>query len=1033
MDLESSSSQQSQQLLPSSKVNFRCKEGIISFNNSIALLEHPNELYRHMLSFLSNCCINKALTLQPTTMYVEYLKEFWYTTEVEEETKTITFSLSWCDKPLSFTQDEFISAIGLPICKDVVPLPPKETVRAGLATLGLFDKDKPTLSSTVLVNSSPLKMKYFTPIWKLFMQYIVKCLGGMQGSHDQMNLNQQTIAYCLIWGLEIDIGAIIFSDLIHKLQNGKKNRELNICYTRFLSLIFEKLLGENYISNDLTLVKPHTITAASFQKPLASEVALTSHMLKVAKLFQEPEQSLIPPSGEVNADDTADKSLSRASVQPVTQPKAPTDLKTKKKRIPPSSKPKSPYKVRVILPKKQVTETQHAEVTVATADATQSLEASESAEEQVNQPIAAEAEKVLDQKVEETVHESGFVAMEDVTFEQIIDEFKSKTQDAEEGDAFDSLSGLRSMPDDDLASMTGFKTQDSADHVSEEGTETLHAFADKPAQSDPLGHLHEELSLLHNKLIKDSIKNSVSESIAEELPHVEAQICFTSEGAEQIPSQQNEDIHQTEGHGFPPRSSRSFKKANAEGDKWEKNSSESPAEEKDAQHPDETKGEQDSGATTVAIVQREQPSAQVIPNAGQAPLVNEEKALVLHTSEEKSSEEDTSGKKETDDEPPAKKLKFLIPSSSIPSPTPLKSIMPDPLKVTEAIKMTLDQFTKHLSKTTPSIFSPTPLREPTLPKDQTPPRDKSKGKSIATEDPLKDIMPFMEKGGSAPKISSLKSFVIPEEPLSQEKVMAQLKEMKRLAYLKAEKEKSEKFLKKILNPATIRAQTQKMAEHEAKRQKMLDEYNHQISFRADQLPITKISYVVNPNKEATMKITRGDKPLNLIVHPNFRLKTLGFSEWLESLRAKFQWVINQTRKLGLPPPPALATFGMTAEDKKRKKTEILKEVFVTKNITVDGMQRNLIPPPGVVSIEGLVINKPELGIFFMNRNTDIAFQRESEFHLTPTVQLIRIQNQIKVDSEIADAMFKKMIYVIEAMSDCIEARKIVEKNLDNLG
>ncbi|GJS32753.1 hypothetical protein Tco_0531135 [Tanacetum coccineum] len=111
--------------------------------------------------------------------------------------------------------------------------------------------------------------------------------------------------------------------------------------------------------------------------------------------------------------------------------------------------------------------------------------------------------------------------------------------------------------------------------------------------------------------------------------------------------------------------------------------------------------------------------------------------------------------------------------------------------------------------------------------------------------------------------------------------MAQLKEMKRLADLKAEKEKSKKLLKKILNPATIRAQTHKTAEHEAKRQKLLDEYNHQISFRADQLPITKISYVVNPNKEATMKITRGDNPLNLIVHPNFRLKTLGFSEWLE--------------------------------------------------------------------------------------------------------------------------------------------------------
>ncbi|GKE05290.1 hypothetical protein Tco_1397308 [Tanacetum coccineum] len=125
--------------------------------------------------------------------------------------------------------------------------------------------------------------------------------------------------------------------------------------------------------------------SASFQKPLASEVALTSHMLKVAKLSEElTEQSLILSSEDVNADDGADKSLSRTTVQPITQPKAPTDLKPKKKRIPPSSKPKSPYKVRVILPKKQVIETQHADVTVATANATKSLVASELAEEQGN-------------------------------------------------------------------------------------------------------------------------------------------------------------------------------------------------------------------------------------------------------------------------------------------------------------------------------------------------------------------------------------------------------------------------------------------------------------------------------------------------------------------------------------------------------------------------------------------------------------------------------------------------------------------------
>ncbi|GKC32186.1 hypothetical protein Tco_1039480 [Tanacetum coccineum] len=200
-----------------------------------------------------------------------------------------------------------------------------------------------------------------------------------------------------------------------------------------------------------------------------------------------------------------------------------------------------------------------------------------------------------------------------------------------------------------------------------------------------------------------------------------------------------------------------------------------------------------------------------------------------------------------------------------------------------------------------------------------------------------------------------------------------------------------------------------------------------------------------------MKITRGDNPLNLIVHPNFRLKTLGISEWLEvhalaskkyrtsnnlllqSLRAKFQRVINQAKRLGLPLPPKLATFGLTAKEKKRKKTKFIKEMFVTEDARVDRMNRNLIPPPGVVPIEGLVIKEPESGIFYMNKNTDVVFQRESEFHLTLTVQLIRIQNQIKVDSKIASEMFTKMIYVIEARNDCNKVREIVEKNLDNLG
>nr|GEW16950.1 hypothetical protein [Tanacetum cinerariifolium] len=396
------------------------------------------------LAELSFTILVTELAIQPFAIYVEYLKEFWYTAKVDEATKTITFSLSSFKKPLSFTQNEFVSAIGLPTCKHVIPLPNKKTVRAGLATLGLINKDKPTLSSTVLVNSSPIKIKYFTHTWRIFMQYIIKCLGGMQGSHDQLNLNLQTIAYYLIWGVEIDIRAIIFSDLVHKLQNGKKNREANICYTRFLSLIFKKLLGGNYINNALTFKKPHTISTASFQKPLASEVTLTLHMLKVAKLFQDSKQSLIFSFEKVNANDGTGKSLSRTTVQPITQLKAPTDKKPKNKRILSSSKPSVLKIIRESSLTIQVADTQPAEILGATAYITKR----ESGEEYGYPWPNRESESALN-------------------FLNLLYTLRIKHDDMDQRIEEPVDADLHSMSDDELMLISGFETDD----LNEKGTE----------------------------------------------------------------------------------------------------------------------------------------------------------------------------------------------------------------------------------------------------------------------------------------------------------------------------------------------------------------------------------------------------------------------------------------------------------------------------------------------------------------------------------------------------------------------------------
>nr|GEX28249.1 retrovirus-related Pol polyprotein from transposon TNT 1-94 [Tanacetum cinerariifolium] len=320
--------------------------------------------------------------------------------------------------------------------------------------------------------------------------------------------------------------------------------------------------SDEVINNDLTLVKPYTITAASFQKPLAYEVPLTLHMLKAAKLSEEPEQSLLPPYREVNADDTTDKSLSRASVQPVIQSKATTDLKTKKKKIPPSSIPKSPYKVRVILPKKQVAQTQHAEVRVATTNATKSLKAFELAEEQGNQPLTAEAVKVLDQHVKEE-KDDEFVAIEKVdkeisleilTVEQLLDESDKLNKAVQEplespydtkSEIKGSDSDLQSMPDDDLRSVSGFHTTDFdnthknkvslhsrlgdmessiVQQVSTEFKSSLPALVIDSLKEQLPSLLSDALKVTLPRLLKDSIRSSISKSIEEELPHVEAQV-----------------------------------------------------------------------------------------------------------------------------------------------------------------------------------------------------------------------------------------------------------------------------------------------------------------------------------------------------------------------------------------------------------------------------------------------------------------------------------------------------------------------------
>ncbi|GJS50163.1 hypothetical protein Tco_0600284 [Tanacetum coccineum] len=182
-------------------------------------------------------------------------------------------------------------------------------------------------------------------------------------------------------------------------------------------------------------------------------------------------------------------------------------------------------------------------------------------------------------------------------------------------------------------------------------------------------------------------------------------------------------------------------------------------------------------------------------------------------------------------------------------------------------------------------------------------------------------------------------------------------------------------------PTQLRAQEEELAEIETKRiqhmNKMRDEY-HYINFRDDALPITKFIY---------------------------------------------KWVATTTNKLGLPLPPQLTIFELPPAEKKRKRrVEVMKEVFLKEYIIVDGMHKKLTPSEGVINHWYGIRNK--IRDFVYNGSLDLVFQRESEFHLATTSQLIRIQIAIKVDSVIAIEMYDKMIYVIEAKSGFVEAREV---------
>ncbi|GKE54448.1 hypothetical protein Tco_1489604, partial [Tanacetum coccineum] len=283
-------------------------------------------------------------------------------------------------------------------------------------------------------------------------------------------------------------------------------------------------------------------------------------MLKVAKLSKEPEESLILPYEEVNAQESADKSQSGTSVQPLSQPKAPTAKKPKKKKIPSSTQLKVSNVSREMNPSSTTTYLQETKEIVVTAVPIQSLEASIMTEVQDNQLKAVDTTEVPEKIVEkEEVDEEQ--TLEIPTVAQLLDEVNKAAQETPEspydtkseikvvksfftshlselqdqtmndygesaGIQEDSDSDLQSMPNDDLRSVFGFEAADSNDTHDNEVSHSAHTSQDDIASAERLSlpyhlnHICEEVSSLYSRLrnMESSIIQTISDEIKSSLP-----------------------------------------------------------------------------------------------------------------------------------------------------------------------------------------------------------------------------------------------------------------------------------------------------------------------------------------------------------------------------------------------------------------------------------------------------------------------------------------------------------------------------------
>ncbi|GJS53351.1 hypothetical protein Tco_0626713 [Tanacetum coccineum] len=330
--------------------NMTVDDVVFQTNNVVGNFNYPPNVpaYKPIMKFLLNCPLNKAFTNCPSVVYQNFLREFWSTAVAfdpfpstgEPEKRPlreflIKFSVLNGQRPLTLDFKTFCSTTGLDYNNGkYVAHPTLEVVKKELCKI--------TINPSYL-DKTPVLKNSFPVAWRILFTFVIQVLGGNYSSTEQVNSIQQLLAFSLITGTEVDIGEIIYSDLVTKLLN--KSRLKYVSYPRFISCALQVLLGSDYTQDKKFRFLPPILSNSNFTKDPSkvTDIELTAHMIVVNNRRDSVSPPPLAPKPKKGKSQTVTPTLPKSQ-----GPKASGAISKKRKK--PNSK-KPPTKTKVTPPK----------------------------------------------------------------------------------------------------------------------------------------------------------------------------------------------------------------------------------------------------------------------------------------------------------------------------------------------------------------------------------------------------------------------------------------------------------------------------------------------------------------------------------------------------------------------------------------------------------------------------------------------------------------------------------------------------------